>query len=198
MIEGVSGAAARAGVQAGDLLLAIDGEPVTTVAQVGHARGPRRQGCRHPGATRRKDAVFAFATGMTRLRGRTGWAPNRYMQTDSRNRAVHSQCCASSASAPCSALASPIVLPQTCFKRRLLHPPACPPPSLPVQSTSPFSQRCPLQGRKPHGLRGCRGRKDRRRATMPTQAALGRARAGRVAPRSRCRHPRIAGSRQPR
>lgn len=33
LIEGVSGAAARAGVQAGDLLLAIDGQPVSSVAQ---------------------------------------------------------------------------------------------------------------------------------------------------------------------
>ena len=38
-IEGVSGPAARAGVQAGDLLLAIDGLPVSTVAQASAAAG---------------------------------------------------------------------------------------------------------------------------------------------------------------
>jgi len=39
MIEGVSEVAARAGLQAGDLLLAINGQPVTNVAQVGVATG---------------------------------------------------------------------------------------------------------------------------------------------------------------
>jgi serine protease Do len=33
LIEAVTGAAARAGVQAGDLLLAINGRPVSTVSQ---------------------------------------------------------------------------------------------------------------------------------------------------------------------
>ena len=37
VIEGVTGPAARAGVQPGDLLLAIDGQPVTSLAQVGVA-----------------------------------------------------------------------------------------------------------------------------------------------------------------
>ncbi|HSW05091.1 PDZ domain-containing protein [Aquabacterium sp.] len=37
VIEGVSGPAARAGVQPGDLLLAIDGQPVTSLAQGGVA-----------------------------------------------------------------------------------------------------------------------------------------------------------------
>jgi serine protease Do len=39
LIEGVSDAAARAGLQPGDLLLAIDGKPVSTVAQVDIAAG---------------------------------------------------------------------------------------------------------------------------------------------------------------
>lgn len=39
VIEGVSGPAERAGVQAGDLLLAIDGQPVATVEQAGAAAG---------------------------------------------------------------------------------------------------------------------------------------------------------------
>jgi serine protease Do len=37
LIEGVAGAAERAGVQPGDLLLAIDGQTVTTIAQAGVA-----------------------------------------------------------------------------------------------------------------------------------------------------------------
>ena len=37
LIEGVSGAAERAGVQPGDLLLAIDGQPVATITQAGAA-----------------------------------------------------------------------------------------------------------------------------------------------------------------
>ena len=37
VVEGVSGAAARAGVQPGDLLLAIDGQPISSLAQVGPA-----------------------------------------------------------------------------------------------------------------------------------------------------------------
>jgi serine protease Do len=37
VIEGVAGPAARAGVQPGDLLLAIDGQPVTSLAQLGVA-----------------------------------------------------------------------------------------------------------------------------------------------------------------
>ena len=37
LVEGVSGAAARAGVQAGDLLLAIDGQAVSSLAQAGAA-----------------------------------------------------------------------------------------------------------------------------------------------------------------
>lgn len=37
LIDGVSGAAERAGVQSGDLLLAINGEPVTSIAQAGAA-----------------------------------------------------------------------------------------------------------------------------------------------------------------
>jgi serine protease Do len=37
LIEGVSGAAERAGVQPGDLLLAIDGKPVATITQAGAA-----------------------------------------------------------------------------------------------------------------------------------------------------------------
>jgi serine protease Do len=40
MVEGVSGPAERAGVQAGDLLLAIDGKPVATVEQVRGAVDP--------------------------------------------------------------------------------------------------------------------------------------------------------------
>ena len=39
LIESVSGAAERAGVQSGDLLLAIDGHPVATVAQANGAAG---------------------------------------------------------------------------------------------------------------------------------------------------------------
>ena len=39
LVEGVSGAAARAGVQAGDVLLAIDGQPVATLAQASAAAG---------------------------------------------------------------------------------------------------------------------------------------------------------------
>jgi len=39
LIEGVSGAAARAGLQPGDLLLAIDGQSVSTVAQANGAAG---------------------------------------------------------------------------------------------------------------------------------------------------------------
>ena len=37
VIEGVSGPAAHAGVQPGDLLLAIDGHPVSSLAQAGAA-----------------------------------------------------------------------------------------------------------------------------------------------------------------
>jgi serine protease Do len=39
VVEGVGGAAARAGLQAGDLLLAIDGRPVATVEEVGASVG---------------------------------------------------------------------------------------------------------------------------------------------------------------
>ena len=39
MIERVSGAAARAGLQPGDVLLAIDGHPVSTVEQASAAEG---------------------------------------------------------------------------------------------------------------------------------------------------------------
>jgi len=40
LIEGVSGVAVRAGLQPGDLLLAIDGQPVSTAAQANVAAGP--------------------------------------------------------------------------------------------------------------------------------------------------------------
>jgi serine protease Do len=43
MIEGVSGPAERAGVQAGDLLLAIDGKPISTVEQARAAVDPARR-----------------------------------------------------------------------------------------------------------------------------------------------------------
>jgi serine protease Do len=38
LVEAVSGAAERAGVQVGDLLLAIDGQALTTVAQASAAQ----------------------------------------------------------------------------------------------------------------------------------------------------------------
>ena len=40
MVEGASGASARAGMKAGDLLLAIDGRPVTSVEQANAAVAP--------------------------------------------------------------------------------------------------------------------------------------------------------------
>jgi serine protease Do len=43
MIEGVTGPAERAGVQAGDVLLAIDGKPVSTVEQARAAVDPARR-----------------------------------------------------------------------------------------------------------------------------------------------------------
>ncbi|MBC7727995.1 MAG: PDZ domain-containing protein, partial [Microbacteriaceae bacterium] len=39
VVEGVSGPWARAGIQPGDLLLAIDGQPISNLAQPGASEG---------------------------------------------------------------------------------------------------------------------------------------------------------------